>query len=647
MKIKKFLSIGLLVSLIGSPLVGCNKQFTDNSSNNNSESEISSNQQVSQEESKISSIAISNKTALQEKWLSGDAERKIKINIVAKGLTFDQAMAEGLISIVSSNPEVVKVTTTTLKAVSAGTATITVSAGAISDSVEITVSEKEYGVPTASFENASTSYSVISKQMLELPTLNAVDQDGVAIPEANISVVSDKDPFADITSTSFLSDVEGEHTLTYTITNPGDKSKSTTLQLTVNVCRDILKFKDGSIKEDLLHPNAEQKLSFTNEGETISTLNMFYGKNYYAEAEFSGLTGSEWRGFAHVPSDFNDGINRWLISSIRPSDKTTIFLDSKDWATASDRYHNNIDKTMGVTFTGNTIKYAVARIGEVFYAFVNDNYVGSYTSLHYANVDTVPGFFCNAYPNGDANVNIDITKIDFFSDKNKVEEKVNSLVGSSIIRPYSVRDDYWDYTPANFNIGKNETDGQYVEVLNDNVGQNANIWSPWTYFANDFTFEFDYTFESSSVAETAQNGRMWVELRGWDYDNPLVEFGAKYSMADPQFMMDQEQYCNAYGDSGDGVSKYNQPVWSSFGISKDTVKTLHYKIERKLVEATSTVAAHSVITMTISIPGGQELVTHTVKAYSSTGATQEILVSVQSKLVKGKFSNINWKNMVL
>ena len=142
MKIKKFLSIALLVSLIGSPLVGCNKKFTENSSNNNSENELSSNEQVSQEESKISSIAISNKSALQEKWLPGDAERKIKINIVAKGLTFDQAMAEGLISIVSSNPEVVKVTTTTLKAVSAGTATITVSSGSISDSVEITVSEK-------------------------------------------------------------------------------------------------------------------------------------------------------------------------------------------------------------------------------------------------------------------------------------------------------------------------------------------------------------------------------------------------------------------------------------------------------------------------------------------------------------------------
>ena len=84
MKIKKFLSIALLVSLIGSPLVGCNKKFTENSSNNNSENELSSNEQVSQEESKISSIAISNKSALQEKWLPGDAERKIKIKEIGE-----------------------------------------------------------------------------------------------------------------------------------------------------------------------------------------------------------------------------------------------------------------------------------------------------------------------------------------------------------------------------------------------------------------------------------------------------------------------------------------------------------------------------------------------------------------------------------
>ena len=76
-------------------------------------------------------VSITNKSDLTNKWTVGDDDRTLNAEI--KG-----ALA-GSATITSSNPEVVSVVKNKLKAVSKGTATITVSLGNYKDTVEITV----------------------------------------------------------------------------------------------------------------------------------------------------------------------------------------------------------------------------------------------------------------------------------------------------------------------------------------------------------------------------------------------------------------------------------------------------------------------------------------------------------------------------
>ena len=161
------------------------------------------------------------------------------------------------------------------------------------------------------------------------------------------------------------------------------------------------------------------------------------------------------------------------------------------------------------------------------------------------------------------------------------------------------------------------------------------IWSNHIYFGGNFSFEFDYKYESSSFAEDNQGGRMFVELRPRNNYTPLVEFGAKYSMANPQFMMDREQFKNGGGTNPDGSTNgtYYQPTMSTVNVNK--YDTLHYKITRTLY------ADYSAIAMEISKDG----VVIASKTWENKGcnATDPITVLVQNKGVKGSFSHVRWE----
>lgn len=662
---KKILSLSALICLVMS---GCNlavnsSSNSETSSNSVVETSSSSVKTSSSESNKISSITISNKNVLTATWYEGGEDRTLDIALVASGVTLDQAISKNLITITSSDATVVKAVNKKLSALKPGTATITVAAGEVKDSVEITVSEKVYENPVITITpDESKTYGTVSGQELELPGFTCVDNYGTDL-SAYVTITSDLDPYATIYNNKFLSDIEGSHTLTYSVKHPNNEEKVGTATFTVDVYRKIFAREPSVCEISDLATNENQKVTLKDPGETVSQLNLPVGKVYYAEANFEGPTYNIWGGFAHVTSNYTEPA-RWLLSCLRNSDKTSIWLDSSNWATSSDRYHNNINDTMGIAFDGTSVKVATARINHEFYLFINDTYVGSYSNEYYASVDTAPGIFMNAYGAGasvlpsywmgetlmDNGVGdgVDVTNIDFFSDAEEVQAKVETLMAGRVVQQYipsSVGQWGYEYRPDIFSSGESEEKGVYMDVLDATAGQNASIWSPWVYFGGDMTFEFDYTYGGSTVDESSQDGRMWVELRGWDHSTTLVEFGAKYSMADPQFMMDQEQYCNSYGDSEEGVQKYNQPTVSSIGLTKDAITTLHYKITRELVEATGTKAAHSKITMTITLDGVGSI-SHTVYAYSGRGANEELLVLVQNKNVKGSFTNIKWSHSI-
>lgn len=86
---------------------------------------------------KVESVSITNKEKLTEKWMPGDADRTIEFSLSPD--IFNPSNTD--VTVTSGNPDVVEVGEGfILKAKSAGSATVTVTAGGKSDSVEITVS---------------------------------------------------------------------------------------------------------------------------------------------------------------------------------------------------------------------------------------------------------------------------------------------------------------------------------------------------------------------------------------------------------------------------------------------------------------------------------------------------------------------------
>lgn len=86
---------------------------------------------------KVESVAITNKEALTAKWMPGDTDRTIEFSLSPE--IFDASNTD--VTVTSNNPAAVEVCENfTLKAKAVGSATVTVTAGGKSDSVDITVS---------------------------------------------------------------------------------------------------------------------------------------------------------------------------------------------------------------------------------------------------------------------------------------------------------------------------------------------------------------------------------------------------------------------------------------------------------------------------------------------------------------------------
>lgn len=117
------------------------EKSSEETSASDSESSTESGSESSSESSSEAvdyAVAISNKNALTAEWHLGEADRAVEFDLAPR-TNITQAIADGVLTIVSSNPEVVQVLGRNLHAAGEGTATITVTYGDKTDTVEITV----------------------------------------------------------------------------------------------------------------------------------------------------------------------------------------------------------------------------------------------------------------------------------------------------------------------------------------------------------------------------------------------------------------------------------------------------------------------------------------------------------------------------
>lgn len=659
MKIKKSFSLIALAAILGSSLAACGgttslsvpPASTSNvTTTTTSESKVTSAATTTTSKPagntstvaplEITSVSIANKAALKEKWTTEAPSRTIEIDFEStKNISLTDAMAQNLITISSSNPTVVSVTGRTLTGLSAGETTIKVKAGELTDTVNITIVEKEYLAPEINISMFGAKAGV-EGETITFPAVTATDQDGVDIT-SNITVKCLTDENAVVTPTTFKSDVKGEHVLEFTCKNPGDESKVATKQMTINVYRKVLgELIDQSFSmTNEYSEDANQTVVSSNGGFAKAKLNLAPSQYYFAEATFglpAGYNGGHLIGISNYATD-----SRFLAGVLPGDDFNHTFADMNTdeeggWNIPMEKgcysYQLTNYRLFGLTAATTSVKYTMIRKGEWFYIFVNDRYVSSYSDRDYVGVDTVPGFYWHNPAAGMSAYNIDFWSGSAEEIQAKIDEKSNNGAGfidASVPSNYALKSQNIDN--RNFTVGETTAEkGINFKFTNTNTEWNDGIVSPYIYFDGDFTMEFDYKLIAKK-SETEPESRFWLEFRNKNYGDAHAWIGTKFGYADNAEKI--EQMVN-HGE-GTVIDPAQGDVWNASTIT-DPKGGCHYKVTRRIANGVATYSFEIK-----SLTNSTQVVTKTFTS-SDESALGIVIPSWHNVNVSGEYSNITW-----
>lgn len=496
----------------------------------------------------LSDFVITDLAALSAEWDLGTANRNVNIDFGGSEYwTTDNTD----VAVISSNKDVIKTEGNILSAVGVGTARINVQ---VRDITKMFTVKVVLGAPVFEVEG-ETEIAVMDGEKIALPTVSAFTSDNSSrIDDSKINVTLSDAENMTVTNDNTLEVASyGEYTLTYSAIDPRVANKVGSVTINVIVARNIFSGDKGSYfvsKERV--PAAEQVVENSNSGYSGARFNITPGKFYYAEALFVGdrfYTPGNWMGvgMGHFAADAENRVLTSFVMNgnndhkVKDLDTTSASWDFSEGDAANRVYYSwrlgeyrGLDT--GTIGQSDRIKYAVARIGDDFFAFVNDQYVCCVSPEYYRNIDTIPGLF------GADMRELKITEIDFVSGE-AAKTKVNELLkgGSGVASAY-VPNEYYLGSKAegNFtvNVATDERGANFdFNADNDNKKDyNSSCVSPYVYFDGDFTLEWEYRptwtsheFGTGSIFEL-RSINYWSELNkfgvrfSWDGSTPVVQF---------------------------------------------------------------------------------------------------------------------------
>lgn len=505
----------------------------------------------------LKEVTITNKAELSALWVQGDGERTIEVALSPDAFTADNTE----ISVISSDPTVISVDGMKLTSVAVGTSTITVSAGGYSDTVNIEVIALSN--PELKLTGETTLQGVTDSE-IELPVI-ATSCDGKDLSEYVTVDCQDGRLTYNKSNHSVSVTEKGEYTLTLTVKDPRDESKTDSETFTVNAYRKVFNAVDGygmagldAVFEDGKEfvEDSEQVAYFNRSDATFAQFNMQPSKVYYAEVTLtSAVSKADWSTFFGMNHSVKGDTTKWLTSFIDRGDaegekgarnfrvKYSDMVEDNEWWNLNEGtsrtpiyYSYRIYQCRELNDGGDAfpVTLAVARIGDWFYSFVNGDYVNAVTNTNFENVDTVAGVYQQSA------IRANYTNIKWLTGKS-AEDKVNELTanGKKVISPYVIDDGSWcegshNYDNKNFTVGEvNDTDGINYTFTNANTDWNGGMVSPFLYFDGDFTFEWTFKFDESLLASEQKSlMRMWLDVRSYKYQDECVRFGAAYGKKD-------------------------------------------------------------------------------------------------------------------
>lgn len=289
-----------------------------------------------------------------------------------------------------------------------------------------TVAKEQKGI--LSVKRCDFTY-VIGEKEVYLPSFKAVSANGEDI--SNSVVISDNlQSVIDEEMGTIILKEDGVHTITYSVFDPAT-SETLTRSFEITRYREIFNFYNLSGEISQYGGKDTQYCTSLNSGQGISRFNLPASQLYYAEVYFNETTATLfWEGLAHVEyvnEDKGTNSNNWFASLVDATDgmKHKFYTDL-NW---SFKEVSGTSTETSLT-VGQGFKYAVARNGNTFYAFINDVLVDEYVDLDMNGKNTVPGIFTVAKSGGDfvSEGGLKISNIDFY-DGEQAAAQIAKLVG--------------------------------------------------------------------------------------------------------------------------------------------------------------------------------------------------------------------------
>ena len=506
-------------------------------------------------------FTVTNKSDLSGRWYIDD-RKTLEISYDPS----DKYNAENMPVAISAESEVdgiFDINGLTLTAKKRGDAIINVSAGGKTESFEVRVLNNFVTLETSD-PDYPTVHKILEGESISLPELVATAPDEtdltseieIEIDNSKLSLNGDKTV---LTANEYGS--VGNYTVKYTVEDPDNPELKDELTLNVSVYRNVInKDNDETIKSKTDYKSnakyvspEKQIITTTNGGNNVRNyikFNMPASKLYYAEVTYDFPN--------YMDNSFQCGLAHYLSGNEKRSVASVVQYDGnfyiRDFDVATDSitngdasdsfYYYDIANNRGLftPMTGNKghFTYATARVGKMFYYFINGNYIGAANYEYYSDKDTIPGIYgvkmvdwaegAGEYWGAET-----ISNIQYYNDETAVQSKLNKLLydrddGFGIISPYIYYSDY--------NTFKESKDNKVTDVEFNQDGslsftynyKNAGYFhqtsiSPNIFFEKDYTVEWDY-----KATDIKNNDAKYLfQVRHRKHDDPILQFGIAFN----------------------------------------------------------------------------------------------------------------------
>ncbi len=485
--------------------------------------------------SALSSITVTNATTFDSDIAYGS--EKIELNIT---LDNDYTLDDAQISVVASDTEYVSVIKengkwyAVINKITYGTeksngVTIEIKSDRFTSVSTVTLTVKVAATAPVIELSSEAEIQAFAGDAVALPTITTSKKcDSVSAPTVTVkkgeNVVADAYDASNNTVT--CAETGEDYTVTYTLTDDRAASPLTTSKtINVKLYRKVFKAVTGRKVYD--YPEAvldfdyvtgtkfaadsEQKLSIQESNTVLGQFNMTASKYYYAEATFTlkNPSGNSFVGLSHSLPVESGTPTRWLAAMVDRGDRNFKIKDIDmtdqtvsngspkcfDYGRGDILYRNKLVGYGGLTDSdASTVKVAVARADEYFYAFVNDQFVMANTDKDYSE-PTAPGIFGIKLSDNEAGVTIG--SISWVEGSDATNTKLTSLYSDKYYGYHK-----WDIGPSFDKADNGFTTSNDVGTSEDGVNGCYMLSgiTPYIVFDGDFKVEYDYTNTKADYA---------------------------------------------------------------------------------------------------------------------------------------------------